>query len=38
VRITYDVESGGATESKELPLVVGILADLAGQSGPTCPG
>lgn len=31
VQITYDLETGGAIESKELPLVVGILADLAGQ-------
>ncbi len=31
VQITYDVETGGAIEMKELPLVVGILADLAGQ-------
>lgn len=25
VQITYDVETGGAIEKKELPLVVGIL-------------
>jgi type VI secretion system protein ImpB len=31
VRITYDVEIGGAIESKELPFIVGILADLSGQ-------
>ena len=31
VQITYDVEIGGAIEKKELPLVVGILADLSGQ-------
>ena len=31
VQITYDVEIGNAVEQKELPLVVGILADLAGQ-------
>ena len=31
VQITYDLETGGASEMKELPLVVGILADLAGQ-------
>jgi len=30
VQITYDLETGGAIEMKELPLVVGILADLAG--------
>ena len=31
VQITYDVEVGDAIESKELPFVVGILADLTGQ-------
>jgi len=31
VQITYDVEVGGATEMKELPFVVGVLADLSGQ-------
>jgi type VI secretion system ImpB/VipA family protein len=31
VQITYDVEVGNAIESKELPLVVGVLSDLAGQ-------
>jgi type VI secretion system protein ImpB len=31
VQITYDLETGGAIEKKELPLVVGILADLAGE-------
>ncbi|HBN9513421.1 TPA: type VI secretion system contractile sheath small subunit [Pseudomonas aeruginosa] len=31
VQITYDVEIGNAIEKKELPLVVGILADLSGQ-------
>lgn len=31
VQITYDVEIGGAIEKKELPLVVGLLADLSGQ-------
>ena len=30
-QITYDVEIGDAIEKKELPLVVGILADLSGQ-------
>lgn len=30
VQITYDVETGGAIEKKELPLVVGVLADLSG--------
>lgn len=32
VKITYDVETGGAIEKKELPLIVGIMADLAGKS------
>jgi len=31
VQITYDVETGGAIQKRELPLVVGILADLAGK-------
>lgn len=31
VQITYDVETGGAIQMKELPMVVGILSDLAGQ-------
>lgn len=31
VHITYDVEVGDAIEQKELPFVVGVLADLAGQ-------
>ena len=31
VQITYDVETLGAIEMKELPLVVGILADLSGK-------
>ncbi len=38
VQISYDVETGGAIEKKELPLVVGILADLAGKpDGPMVP-
>ncbi len=32
VHITYDVETRGAIEKKELPFVVGILADLSGES------
>ena len=32
VQITYDVEIGGAIEKKELPFIVGIIADLAAQS------
>ena len=31
VHITYDVETGGAIEMKELPLIVGIMANLSGQ-------
>ena len=31
VQITYDVETGGAMEKKELPFVVGVMADLSGQ-------
>jgi type VI secretion system protein ImpB len=31
VQITYDVEVGGAIQKKELPLVVGIMADLSGK-------
>jgi type VI secretion system protein ImpB len=30
VQITYDVETGGAIENKELPFVVGVMADLSG--------
>src|SRR6478609_6615873 len=30
VRITYDVETGGAIEKRELPFIVGILAALSG--------
>jgi type VI secretion system protein ImpB len=31
VQLTYDVETGGAMEKKELPFVVGVMADLSGQ-------
>jgi len=31
VRITYDVQVGDAIEVKQLPFVVGVLADLSGQ-------
>ncbi len=31
VQITYDVEIGGAIDMKELPFVVGVLADLSGK-------
>ncbi|MFU1912994.1 type VI secretion system contractile sheath small subunit [Bordetella avium] len=30
VQITYDVENGGSIEKKELPMVVGVMADLSG--------
>lgn len=30
VKITYDVETGGAIEKKELPFVVGVMSDLSG--------
>jgi type VI secretion system protein ImpB len=30
VQITYDVETNGAMEKKELPFVVGVIADLSG--------
>ena len=30
VQITYDVETNGAMEKKELPFVVGVMADLSG--------
>lgn len=31
VQVTYDVETGDAQEQKELPFVVGVMADLSGQ-------
>src|SRR4051795_4837788 len=31
VHITYDVEIGGAIQLRELPFVVGVLADLSGK-------
>lgn len=34
VQITYDVEIGGAIQTKELPFVAGVLADLFGQQEP----
>ena len=38
VQITYDVETGGAIEKKELPLIVGVMSDLAGKpDGPVVP-
>lgn len=37
VQITYDVETGGAIEMKELPFLVGIMADLSGKRDPEAP-
>ena len=37
VQITYDVEIGDAIEMKELPFVVGVLADLSGDRDPNVP-
>lgn len=34
VKITYDVETGGAIEKVELPFIVGIFADLTGDRDP----
>ncbi len=34
VKITYDVETGGALEKLELPFIVGIFADLTGDKDP----
>jgi len=34
VQITYDVETGGAIEKKEIPFVVGVLSDLSGDNTP----
>lgn len=34
VQITYDVETGDAIEMKELPFVMGIMADLSGDRDP----
>jgi type VI secretion system protein ImpB len=35
VSITYDVETNGATETKELPFVVGVLGDFSGHKPDT---
>lgn len=35
VQITYDVETGGAVERKEIPFVVGVMSDLSGDNTPT---
>ena len=37
VQITYDVEVGDATQKKELPFIVGVLADLSGQPAQALP-
>ncbi len=38
VQVTYDVETGNAIQRKELPFVVGVMADLSGQpSQPSAP-
>jgi type VI secretion system protein ImpB len=37
VQITYDVEVGDAIQKKELPFIVGVLADLSGQPAQALP-
>ena len=37
VNITYDVETGGAIEMKELPFVMGVLGDFTGQPADPLP-
>src|SRR3954471_22033772 len=37
VNISYDVETGGAVESKELPFLMGVLADLSGNPAEALP-
>jgi type VI secretion system protein ImpB len=37
VNISYDVETGGAIETKELPFLLGVLADLSGQPAEALP-
>jgi type VI secretion system protein ImpB len=37
VQITYDVEDGGAMKKKELPFVVGVLADLSADAAANLP-
>ena len=32
VQITYDVEDGGASATRELPLIAGVVSDLSGDS------
>ncbi len=38
VQITYDVETGGAIELKELPFVAGVLGDFSGKPEEALPG
>ena len=35
VQITYDVETGGAMEKKEIPFVIGVMSGLSGDTAPT---
>jgi type VI secretion system protein ImpC len=37
VQITYDVELGDAIEMRELPFIVGVIADLSGEVDPALP-
>ncbi|HKW46025.1 MAG TPA: type VI secretion system contractile sheath small subunit [Gemmatimonadaceae bacterium] len=37
VNISYDVETGGAIETKELPFLMGVLADLSGNPAEALP-
>lgn len=37
VHITYDVETGGAIEKREIPFVVGVMADLSAQTDQALP-
>ncbi|HTR76746.1 MAG TPA: type VI secretion system contractile sheath small subunit [Gemmatimonadaceae bacterium] len=37
VNISYDVETGGAIETKELPFLMGVLADLSGKPADALP-
>jgi type VI secretion system protein ImpB len=37
VHITYDVETGGAIVKRDIPFVVGVLADLSGQPSKKLP-
>ena len=32
VHITYDVETGGAEQTKELPFVMGVMGDYSGDN------